>query len=144
MLFDDLKARLKQAMKERDAVAREVLRVAVGDLQTQEARGDTIDDQAVEKVLRKLVKSNGETIAAAEDDAQKATLRRENEVLEALLPQTLDVEGIIAALADEREAIVAAGNDGQATGVAMKALKRQGAAVQGKDVSIAVRQIRSS
>jgi hypothetical protein len=38
--------------------------------------------------------------------------------------------------------VKAAGNDGQATGVAMKHLKSLGAEVNGKDVSAAVRQLR--
>jgi hypothetical protein len=40
-------------------------------------------------------------------------------------------------------AIKAAGNDGQATGVAMKHLKSAGASVDGKTVAEAVKQIRS-
>jgi len=49
----------------------------------------------------------------------------------------------VAALAGVTDAIRAAGNDGQATGVAMKELKKAGAVVNGKDVSAAVKQLRS-
>jgi hypothetical protein len=42
-----------------------------------------------------------------------------------------------------KDDIVAAGNDGQATGVAMKLLKSKGAAVDGKTVSAAVRKMRA-
>ena len=41
------------------------------------------------------------------------------------------------------EAILAAGSDGQATGVAMKHLKSSGAVVDGKTVSTAVRTMRA-
>jgi uncharacterized protein YqeY len=94
--------------------------------------------------LRKLVKSNEESIAASEDEAQKATLRSEIEVLSSLLPQSLDQDEIGAALAPVLDAIKAAANDGQATGVAMKHLKSLGAVVNGKDVSDAVKRLRKS
>ena len=64
-------------------------------------------------------------------------------MLEELLPKTLDADGIVALLEPVRDAIRAAANDGQATGVAMKHLKTTGAAVQGKDVGDAVRRIRA-
>ena len=42
------------------------------------------------------------------------------------------------------EQIKAAGNDGQATGIAMKQLKSQGAVVNGKDVGAAVALLRKA
>ena len=64
-------------------------------------------------------------------------------VLESFLPKTLSVDEIVAALAAVADPIKAAGNDGQATGVAMKHLKSTSALVNGKDVSEAVKKIRS-
>ena len=52
------------------------------------------------------------------------------------------VRALVAALASVQDAIKAAGNDGQATGVAMKELKKLGAVVNGKDVSAAVKKLR--
>jgi uncharacterized protein len=49
----------------------------------------------------------------------------------------------VAALAPVADAIRAAGNDGQATGVAMKQLKSTGATVDGKTVAAAVKQLRA-
>jgi uncharacterized protein YqeY len=88
------------------------------------------------------VKSNEETLQASQDETQKATLLAEIEVLNSYLPKSLGVPEIVAALAPVAEAVKAAGNDGQATGVAMKHLKGLGAEVNGKDVSAAVRQLR--
>ena len=65
-------------------------------------------------------------------------------MLNAYLPKSLGVAEIVAALAPVAEAVKAAGNDGQATGVAMKHLKTLGAVVNGKDVSAAVRQLRGA
>ncbi len=89
------------------------------------------------------MKSNEETIALSENEAQKQTLRAEIDVLLAFLPVALGVPEIVAALAPVTEALKAAGNDGQATGVAMKHLKSLGVEVNGKDVSAAVRQMRN-
>jgi uncharacterized protein YqeY len=144
MLIDEIRERMKAAMKARNVVEKEILRVALGEITTEEARQGSVDEATVEKILRKLVKSNQETLGSTADDTQRTTLEQEIAVLESLLPKTLTVDEIVAALAPVRDAITAAGNDGQATGVAMKHLKSQNAAVDGKSVSAAVKAIRSA
>ena len=89
------------------------------------------------------MRSRIETIAAGADPDKRATLERESSVLAAFLPKSLGVDEIVAALSGSADAIRAAGSDGQATGVAMKALKASGATVNGKDVATAVKKIRS-
>lgn len=144
MIADEISKRIKRAMKEGDVVTREVLRVALGEMQTAEARGGgALPENEAAAIVRKLIKSNDETIAATSDDAARATLRRENEVLREFLPTTLGVEQIVESLAGVADAVRAAPNDGAATGVAMKALKAAGAEVTGKDVSAAVRSLRA-
>lgn len=144
MLLDEIKARLLAARKAGRDVEKEVLRVALGDVQTAEARkGQAATDQEVASILRKLLKSNEETLAATTDPAQQAALREENTVLTELLPRTLSADEIVAALAPVADAVRSAGNDGQATGVAMKHLRSAGAPVTGQDVAQAVRTMRS-
>ena len=145
MLKDEIRARFKQAMKARDTVSKEILRVAIGEIDVAETRANAaLDDAAVEKILRKLVKSNRETIKLSADDQDTvATLTKEIEVLETFLPKALGEDEVIAALAEVADAIVAANNDGQATGVAMKHLKSSNAVVDGKTVSGAVRKMRA-
>ncbi len=144
MLIEEIRRRRTEAFKNRDSVTKEVLNVALGEIDTISARAgrDATDDDCL-GVLRKLVKSNEETRAAATDEAQRATLTREIEVLTALLPKTLDVPAVVEALAPVRDALRAAPNDGAATGIAMKHLKAAGAAVDGKVVSAAVRAVRA-
>lgn len=145
MLLDEIKARMFKAMKAGDTVEKEILRVAVGEITTDAARvGRAGSDEEATAILRKLVKSNEESIAASADDDQKATLRRENEILASLLPKSLGADEIAAALAPVLDAVKSAGNDGQATGVAMKHLKSIGASVNGKDVSEAVKRVRNA
>ena len=142
-LLDQIKAQMFAAMKAGNAVEKEILKVAMGELTTDAAReGRKGDDAEAQAILKKLVKSNEESLQASQDETQKATLRAEIEILNAFLPKALGVEEILAALAPVAEAVKTAGNDGQATGVAMKHLKSLGAVVNGKDVSAAVRQLR--
>jgi uncharacterized protein len=142
MLVDEIKQRLKVAMKARNVTEREILRVALGEIQTIEARTGTMSDQDAAAIVKKLVKSNQETLGVTESAEQRATLEQENAVLESLLPKTLDVDAIVGALASAVVPIKAAANDGQATGIAIKHLKATGAAVDGKNVAEAVKRIR--
>jgi uncharacterized protein YqeY len=143
VLIDDIKSRIAGAMKAGDAVARDVLRLALGEIQTLEARKNApaSDDEAAAAV-RKLIKSNEETLGLTNEGERAAVLRREIELLSELLPKRLSVEEIVAALASQHDSIKAAKNDGQATGIAMKHLKASGMSVSGSDVGAAVKQIR--
>lgn len=143
MLVEEIKRRINAAMRSGNTVEKEVLRVALGEIQTAEARGAATTDESAAAVVRKLIKSNEETLAATADEANKRTLTQENAVLASLLPKSLGVPEIVEALASLRDAIRAAANDGQATGVAMKHLKASGAVVTGKDVTEAVKQLRA-
>jgi uncharacterized protein YqeY len=143
MLVDDIKLRIHAAMKAGNTVEKEVLRVALGEIQTAEARGTATTDESAAAVVRKLIKSNEETLAATGSEADKRTLAEENTVLASLLPKSLGVAEIVEALAALRDALRTAGNDGQATGIAMKHLKSTGAVVSGKDVTEAVKKIRA-
>jgi len=144
-LLDQIKAQMFAAMKSGNVTEREILKVAMGEITTDAARpGKKGDDEETLAILKKLVKSNEESIDASQDEAQKAQLRAEIEVLNAYLPKSLGLPDIVAALAPVADAVKAAANDGQATGVAMKHLKTLGAVVNGKDVSAAVRQLRGA
>jgi uncharacterized protein YqeY len=144
MLTDILRARAAEATKSKNTLAAQILRLALGEIQTAEARAarPLTEDEAV-AVVRKLVKSNEETLSMTTSEEQKKTLRDEIAVLSSVLPATLGPEQIAEKLADVKEAIKAAANDGQAMGIAMKHLKSAGIAAQGADVSKAVKAIRS-
>jgi uncharacterized protein YqeY len=94
-------------------------------------------------VLRKLVKSNQETIAALTDPEQRAILEREIAVLDAFLPRTLNAAQIRELLSPVWPQIRAAAGPGPAMGIAMKLLKAEAAVVEARDVQIALGEIRS-
>lgn len=144
MLLDEIKARMFKAMKAGDEVEKEILKVAMGEITTEAARdGRKGDDAEARAILKKLVKANEETISRASDGAQIARLERENSILREFLPKELGEDDLVAMLAPAAEAIKAAGNDGQATGVAMKHLKASGVSADGKLVSAAVKRLRA-
>jgi hypothetical protein len=143
MLIDQIKARMFQAIKAGSHLEKEILRVAVGEITTEAARpGRQGSDEEALAILRKLVKSNEETLASTTDEEKRGALLKENEVLAGFLPRSLTPEEISQALAPVVAQIKAAGNDGQATGVAMKQLKSLGAIVNGKDVAAAIKELR--
>ncbi len=148
-LKETVRARFEEAKKAGNREEKNLLSVILGDIATGEARsGKDLPDAEVEKMLRKLMEANAETIAQLKshhrtDDPQIAILEREIAVLKSVLPATLDSAAIVKALEPVRADIVSAKNDGQATGVAMKLLKSQGLKVLGQDVSAAVQAIRT-
>jgi len=143
MLIDQIKARMLAALKARQPLEKEILGVALGELQTVEARKGTLSDEEAAGIVRKLIKSNRETLEVSQVALQRATLEQEIVVLESLLPKALGAEEVGQALAAVAEAIRAAGSDGQATGIAMKALKAQGTVVDGKLVGEVVKKLRA-
>ena len=144
MLLDEIKAQMFRAMKAGAVVEKEILRVAVGEITTDAAReGRKGDDDEARALIRKLIKSNDETLATISDAEKKSVLEEENRILSAFLPRALDVDAIALTLAAVADAVRSAASEGQATGIAMKHLKSLGASVNGKDVAVAVKRIRA-
>jgi uncharacterized protein YqeY len=145
----DLQGKLREAMKARDDLARDLLRVILGEVSTRRARtGQEPGDDEVQGIIRKVIAGNDETRRELERRGQTAheayeRLARENAYLETLLPRTLDPEAIRRELEAVAAELKGAKNDGQATGLAMKHLRGKGLAVQGEDVAAAVKEIRA-
>jgi len=145
----NLQALLQEAMKTKYDLARDLLRVIMGEVSVRKARtGKDPADDEIHKIIRAMIASNTETRQELEKRGQTThqsyeRLARENAYLDTLLPKTLEQ----AAIARELEAIggdlKSAKNDGQATGMAVKHLKQKGLAVQGEDVAAVVKQMRA-
>ena len=77
MLVDEIKRRITAAMKAGNTIEKDILRLAYGEVQTAEARGTSVTDDAVAAIVRKLIKSNEETLTATADarGADARTLR---------------------------------------------------------------------
>ena len=120
----EIKERITAAMKAGRSLEKEILRVAYGEIQTLEARsGKAPSDQESEKVVRKLIKSNRETLAASPSTEQAEVLNQEIAILEELLPKSLSQEELKELLAAVAAEVKSAPSQGAAMGVAMKHLK---------------------
>ncbi|MGL4555483.1 MAG: GatB/YqeY domain-containing protein [Gemmataceae bacterium] len=148
-LMQTLRTKLTESRKAGRPVELSVIQVVLGEATMAEARsGQAPSDEEVEKIVRKTMLGNAETMGLMEkrglvNDAH-ARLGAENAFLQTLLPATLGVDEVVAALAEAADAVKAAKSDGQATGVAMKHLKGKGLKVLGDDVSAAVRRLRGA
>ena len=125
MLAEEIKRRMFAAMKAKNTVEKEILRVALGEIQTAEARGEAVTDQTAIAAVKKLLKSNEESLALTTDPESADVLRQEIEILKSILPQGLSVDQIVEALGEVQDAIKSAKAEGPATGIAMKHLKSQ-------------------
>jgi hypothetical protein len=144
MIVEQIRKQMKDAMKAKRDLERDVLRVALGEIQIAEARkGEALTDDEAQKIVKKLIKSNGETIEATSSAETKQKLGEENRILDALLPKTLGSNEVAALLEPIAGELRSAKSDGQATGLAMKKLKTDGVAADGKIVADAVKQIRA-
>ncbi|MFO0797201.1 MAG: GatB/YqeY domain-containing protein [Gemmataceae bacterium] len=144
-LHDDLKARVNAAVKAGDTATRDTLRTVLGEAQMEALRRKAeVTDDVVLGVVKKTVAGLKETIPLAQK-AGRDTAAQEAELalLEGLLPKAWDQAAITAALEAVRDELRAAKNDGQAMGVAMKALKAAGAATTPDDVKAVVAAIRA-
>lgn len=144
-LHDELKARITTAVKGGDGPTRDALKTVLGEAQAEAVRRQVeVTDEVILGVIRKTVAGLKETIPLAKA-AGRDTAGREAELalLDAFLPKAWDREAIAAALAPVRDDLRAAKTDGQAMGVAMKALKARGATTSPDDVKAVVASVRS-
>lgn len=143
MITDEIKARMRAALQARDEVTKTILGLALGEIQTAEARANkALEEPEALAVVRKLLKSNEETLALAGEGGSAEQLRKEIAILASLLPKAMGLDDVVAALGPVVDAMKAAKSDGQAMGVAMKHLKAAGATVESTDVQKAVAKIR--
>lgn len=142
-LMEQLRKDRIQAMKDKNRVAKDILGVALGEAQLAEARQGKIEDTQVQKIIRKIISSNEEVMKIKADEK----LTKENEILEEFLPQMWTEEQItlhLQSVDGMEELLKTAKSSGQATGIAMKALKCADASVDGKIVSKVVSQMRDA
>jgi uncharacterized protein YqeY len=150
-LEETIKSRIKQAMKDHDETARDVLRVVLGQIQLESSEAATTEEQKL-SVVRKLIKSNQLTLASmgerpveqwsSEWTANADQLKREIVLLESLLPKTWSGDEIAAFIREKGLDVVSPRSDGQAMGAVMKELKAVNAPVDSATVKATVEAMR--
>jgi uncharacterized protein YqeY len=147
-LHDQIKQRIKECMKSKNTVERDVLRTVLGEIQSKTiSSGKDITDELVEKTLISFKENALECMKYSHNDdpneSQDASeAMTEVEIYDKFLPQYKTVEEIVELLQSSKAQLDSAKSDGQATGMAMGILKKSGEKIQGKDVSEAVKIIR--
>ena len=96
-LLEKIQQQRQEARISKDrAIEMSILTLLVGELDTASKRGEVVDDKRVEEVIRKLIKSNDQTIAKLQESKDEAVklkaekLVQENAVLQVFLPQVMD------------------------------------------------------
>jgi uncharacterized protein YqeY len=90
MLEDLIRKDLMQASKDKNVLAKNILSLALGEIQTVEARGKTLTEKDKQDIIFKLVKSNTQTFNQLPfGDQRGIDLQLENELLKQYLPKTL-------------------------------------------------------
>ena len=103
------------------------------------------DKELLNATIREISASDATIIAQvqAKNQPEYERVVKENSILESLVPKNLTAEAIGAVLANSNTEIRNAKSDGQATGIAMQALKAAGLSIDGKVVSEVVKGMRS-
>ncbi|MGE3820755.1 MAG: GatB/YqeY domain-containing protein [Isosphaeraceae bacterium] len=127
-----MREQLKGAMKARDTLRLNVLRYWIAQLTT--GTGEEVSDAEAVKKMRSVLKEarSGQTTFSPEEVA----------LIQEWVPPSMTPDQIAERLAPVQDAIKAAGKEGQAMGVAMKALA--GEAVEADEVKAVVAMIRSA
>ncbi len=146
MIIDNLKTRIKTEMVNKNSEVVALLRLVVGTAQQDNDESDV----NLEKILRKMIKSNQQTIDALTDldSANKGTpvisdkclsFVNENNLLNSFLPKTMAPEEIVEFI--QSNDLDVSTNDGKAMGLVMKTLKSVGKSVQSADVKQAIEMV---
>ncbi len=147
-LAETLKKVIESAVKSSDHARRDIYKLALGEIQTTEERLKGITEDKAIRVVRTLINSNRETIAAYKEKAVVGwetnvfVLEEQNVFLEAILPKGLTQQEIEAALEPIKSDIVASNQEGKAIGMAMKLFKTAGSIVDPVDVTSVIRKLR--
>jgi len=141
-----LKAEINKALKLKDEIKKDILRLALGEIQLKQSSANisSADQQAI---IRKIIKSNQETIAKLNESnrsAETAILLKEIEILKEVLPTSWDSAKIHQFINDKNIDVLSTKNEGQAIGLVMKALKIEpGAVIDPAVVKAVVVELRS-
>jgi len=144
-LIGTIKDRIVKCIKEGNTFERDILKTVLGEVETAQSRTGKMNDEGVIKIFKKFKQGVEDTIQLLEKEGAEGDLsylRVEVEVYDKYIPATMGVEDIIGFL-QGKDLIINSKSDGQATGMAMGMFKRDGIAVDGKDVAEAVKQIRN-
>jgi len=136
MIEQTIKENIKLAMKEKNAVIRDIMRLAIGEFQREQNNsknaGKELSEEEKIAIIKKLLKNNKETLfhllstplgySDDEFNLRKFSLGAEIAALENLLPKTASKEEIMEFVS--KIDLSQAKSEGQAIGLVMKEVKK--------------------
>ena len=137
MIEETIKNELRKARKNRNEVAINILSLVLGEIQTALTRKDLEEDDKL-AIIKKIIKSNNTSLkSAGQEYAEMAvTLKKENEILEAFLPQKLSVDQIVGII--KADFVESEPNFGKFMGMVIKNLKEKGLEFDATSVKAAI------
>lgn len=150
-LESKIKGEIVNAIKERNEVKKNILRLVVGEVQTVNNRSGTrskpVDDEMDRRyinVMKKIMASNTETLTKLPTgDLRIMGLNCENAILTSFLPASPTNDEMLSYLSEITQQLKDQKSDGQAVGLSMKYLRAKGIVTSGDVVLNIVRTIRS-
>ena len=133
-----IKVRIKECQKSGDTFELCILRTIIGE--THRLRNHEVSDNDIEKIIRKMREGCMEIVKLTHDPHSRFV--KEVEIYDSYLEPTMDINDIIDKLDDIHKAICESKSNGQAIGLAMQHLKKNGCKVLGQDVADAIRSFR--
>ena len=147
---EELQHALIWAMKEKRNADKEILRVAIGEIQSVESREGSITEEKCQKILKKMINNTQQNLdqysdKMTEDQIEQA--KNEMLVLDDFVDRTLTKEEVVSYLNLSSDpsaglAIMNEPNVGKAIGLAMKYFKKIGDSVDGKVVAEVVKKMK--
>jgi len=140
MIKEEIRTQILAATKSKLEVQKNVLKVVLGEIDTQESRSNKpfTDDDCI-RTVKKVLQGVEEMLTYSNE----AKFQVERDTLKALLPKEITLDDLKAILASKVDDLRVAKNEGQAMGMAMKFLKEKGIVADGNLVKKFVTDTRS-
>jgi uncharacterized protein YqeY len=139
MLEDKIRICVIAAVQQKDNIAKNILRLALSEIQRENKTLTEIDK---ENIVRKLIKSNKTTLGLTTNEANKKELENEIAVLSLLLPKAMTKEEVISFVKDNN---ITLNNDnvGKSIGAIMKVAKEKNIVIESNTVREAITELTS-
>lgn len=139
MLEKKIRIHVIAAVQKRDNIERDILRLALSEIQRVGSTKDLTEDDK-EAIVRKLIKSNVNTLELTNNEEDRNILLKEIDTLKVLLPKEMTKEDVLTFINGYNVEMVD-GNIGKSIGAVMKAMKESKIKADGKIVKQVVTEL---
>lgn len=150
MIKEQLKIKLIEAMKAKNENRKNILRLILGEVSTQETRNKKpLSDEDTRRIIKKFIQNGWDVMETLtkynrQGEPLFQTTKDEEVILREFIPELLNKEQIVSNLGELSEQFKSAKSDGMAIGLATKHLKSKGFDFFGDEVANYVKEIKNS